>query len=496
MKKLLLFLTLVIVILSNQSCKKDTVVFNANDTTSVALPPPALFDISTITDTYSSLTPFSNYLKWGSYNVHDPSIFKDGDWYYCYTTDAAYGGTITTDQHLQIRKSKDLVEWSFVGWVFNSIPAMGAQYITSNGGTPFGSLWAPYVLKVGSEYRLYYSLSSAVSKLSCIGLATSSSPIGPWVEKGIAVGSRTNVAGTNAIDPTVVVTPLGEHWMHYGSAYDGIYVVKLNPATGLAATFGDRGKRIANRGFTNGRYNGNIEASEIIYNTTLKKYFLFMAYDWIDTKYNTRVGRGDNPDGPFYDYNGADMNTNVDHGPMIVAPYKFMGHSGWQGISHPAVFSDGSGQYFIANQGRPNVDKYFMDMHVRKLFWTADGWPVASPERYANVPQTAVATNELAGNWEQIVLNYTVVVGYSAEQTDPQMQASVDLVLGTDGTINGNALNKWTYTAPILMLSWNNGAFVDKVTVSRERDWENNKTSTLIFTGLNTGGTAIWGKKK
>jgi arabinan endo-1,5-alpha-L-arabinosidase len=146
------------------------------------------------------------------------------------------------------------VNWIFVGWAFNGIPAMGAQYITSNGGTPFGSLWAPYVLKVGSEYRLYYSLSSAVGKLSCIGLATSTSPIGPWVEKGIAVGSKPSVAGTNAIDPTVIVTSSGDHWMHYGSAYDGIYVVKLSPATGLALTSGDKGKRIASRGSTSGKY--------------------------------------------------------------------------------------------------------------------------------------------------------------------------------------------------------------------------------------------------
>lgn len=496
MKKLVLITAFIAYILSNQSCKKDAVVFDSSDTTAVALPTPPPFDINSIVDAYGSLTGFSNYLKWGSYNVHDPSIFKDGDWYYCYSTDASYGNTITTDQHIQIRKSKDLVNWIFVGWAFNGIPSMGAQYITSNGGTPFSSLWAPYVLKVGSEYRLYYSLSSAVGKLSCIGLATATTPIGPWVEKGIAVGSKPSVAGTNAIDPTVIVTSSGDHWMHYGSAWDGIYAVKLNPTSGLPLTSGDRGKRIASRGSTAGKANGNIEGPEIIYNATLKKYYLFMAYDWIDTKYNTRVGRSDNPDGPFYDFNGIDMNTNVDHGPMIVAPYKFMNHGGWQGVSHPAVFSDGNGQYYIANQGRPSIDKYFMDMHVRKLFWTADGWPVASPERYANVDQTAVSTTDLVGNWEQIVLGYTVVPGYSAEQTDPQLQVAFDLTLGADGKINGATTNTWSYSASVLTMSWNNGQFLDKVIVSRERDWENKKTSTIVFSGLNGGGTAIWGKKK
>ena len=147
---------------------------------------------------------------------------------------------------LQIRKSKDLVEWLYVGWVFDNLPQQGAQFITSNGGTPFQSLWAPYVIKVGSEYRLYYSLSSALPRLSVIGLATATNPEGPWTEKGLVVTSRNDASTqTNAIDPTVMITPGGEHWFYYGSAWDGIYILKLNPATGLAQSGGDKGIRIA-----------------------------------------------------------------------------------------------------------------------------------------------------------------------------------------------------------------------------------------------------------
>ena len=66
------------------------------------------------------------------------------------STDVGYG--IDVRSGIQIRKSKDLVEWTFVGWVFESLPAMGAAYITGQGGTPFNSLWAPYIMKVGNEY--------------------------------------------------------------------------------------------------------------------------------------------------------------------------------------------------------------------------------------------------------------------------------------------------------------------------------------------------------
>jgi arabinan endo-1,5-alpha-L-arabinosidase len=485
-----LLIVVVMIVVAGCQKKKDD-----DDTEYPVTPPPAAFDINSITDTYASVAPFAYYTHWGPYNVHDPSIMKSGEYFYCFSTDVAYGTTVKPG--IQIRKSKDLIQWQFAGWAFNSLPTLGVSHVTQAGGTPFQSLWAPYVMKVNNEYRLYYSLSSPVLRLSAIGLATATSPEGPWTEQGLVVTSKNDFpyVQTNAIDPTVVVTPQGDHWMYYGSAFDGIYVLKLNAATGLAANSGDKGKRIAQRGFTNNVVNGNIEGPEVIYNSAQNKYYLFISYDWLETKYNVRVGRSVSPQGPFFDYNGKDMNTEEDNIPMIVAPYQFQGHGGWQGVAHCAVFEEGA-QYYMAHQGRPSVDKYFMDMHVRKIFWTTDGWPVVSPQRYANVSQNSIAQTELAGDWEQIVLDYKVVPGYSAEQLSPDLQVATTITLNADGKINGSATNAWTFSAPWLELKWNNGTYTDKVYVSRERDWENKKSSTLVFTGLNNFGTGIWGKKK
>ncbi len=458
------------------------------DTTGVGGKP---FDINAVADTYAALAPVSNHKNWGPYNVHDPSIIREGEYFYSYSTDVAYGAEAPPG--IQVRRSKNLIDWQFLGWVINGLPKLGADFIKSGGGTSFNGLWAPYIMKVGSEFRLYYSLSSPAPtpRLSAIGLLTSSSPIGPWEEKGLVVTSlNDNSLQTNAIDPTVIVDKAGVHWMYYGSAWDGIYILKLNATTGLAEGSGDKGIRIAQRGFTGNSINGNIEGPEIIYNQQLDKYYLFISYDWLETKYNVRVGRADVPQGPFYDFNGKNMNEPEDNIPMIIAPYKFKGHGGWQGTSHPSVFSL-DGQYYIAHQGRPGVDKFFMVMHVRKLFWTEDGWPVASPQRYAGTVQTPVANDELVGTWEQIELGYTVVPGYSAEQIFPNFQEAVDLTLDIDGKINGSD-DTWSYETPWLELKYSGRT--DKVYVERGRDWENKKPC-LIFTGLTDGGTAVWGKK-
>jgi arabinan endo-1,5-alpha-L-arabinosidase len=146
------------------SCGKDK---DGGTTPGPVIPPvtPA-FDINSINDTYAAFAPFSRVLEWGSYNVHDPAIIKEGEYYYSFSTDVGYG--IDVRSGLQIRKSKDLVEWTFVGWVFNGLPALGSAFITQGGGTPFNSLWAPCVVKVGGEFRLYYSLTCALPRLSVI----------------------------------------------------------------------------------------------------------------------------------------------------------------------------------------------------------------------------------------------------------------------------------------------------------------------------------------
>ncbi len=450
-------------------------------------------DFSSLGDTYYDLSDVENAPRWGVHNVHDPSIFKDGDYYYAYNTDVAFGTEVRPG--LQIRRSQDLIRWQFQGWVFEGLPQRGANFIRQNGGEPNNSLWAPYAMKVGDEYRIYYSLASNVGRLSAIGLATATDPRGPWTEKGLVVTSTAdNYRQTNAIDPSIVVAEDGSYWFYYGSAWDGIYALELDPTTGLAKTPGDKGFRVAQRGFTGGAVNGNIEGPEVIYRSDVGLYYLFISYDWLETKYNVRVGRSESPTGPFLDYFGNDSNTEMDNGPMILAPYRFAGHSGYQGVSHPAVFSDGT-DWYIAHQARPGENKFFMNLHVRRIYWSEDNWPLVSPERYAGVEQESVPSEDIPGEWEIIDFDYEVVPGYANEQTMPDFQESELISLNADGTFGADAGNQWNYASPWLKLTRADGRQY-QLKVIRGRDWENEVASTLLFTGLNAKGYAVWGKKR
>ena len=67
-------------------------------------------------DDYSSLSSMENYRSWGTYNVHDPSCRKIGDYYYMYSTDAIFRENRKEAKEkgvplgfIQMRRSKDLV---------------------------------------------------------------------------------------------------------------------------------------------------------------------------------------------------------------------------------------------------------------------------------------------------------------------------------------------------------------------------------------------------
>ena len=500
-------------------------------------------DGQNLNDDYTNIADWSNRFKWNLANVHDPTVvLADDGYYYMYQTDASYGnahvGEGQARGHFYCRRSKDLVNWEFMGPTMHGVPTwmkaklneirktmgLGTSTTDFRNQNQFG-YWAPCVRRISKDlYRMYYVVTlpgtingaGTWSERCFIGLMETKNPadIDSWVDKGFVVTNYSDlelnykVSATdyahcyfkyNAIDPSLIINEKGEHWLIYGSWHSGFAAMQLDPSTGkplhaLGNPWGKEneasyGKFIYTRQLGN-RWQAS-EAPEVVYHDGY--YYLFIAYDELSVAYNTRVVRSKNIDGPYYDITGKDVtNHGGDAYPILTHPYKFGNHHGWVGISHCAVFNDGKGNWYYASQqrfpenykGNANSNALMLG-GVRSVVWTSDGWPLVLPERYAGITQKAITETELLGDWQHINLAYHY----------KKQDASVAMTLGSDHKVKSGwkAGKAWTFDASKNVLTIDNERFY----LRRELDWEANpRKETIVYVGLSKDGkTTYWGKK-
>src|SRR5574344_1731674 len=83
--------------------------------------------------------------QWGALNCHDPKLFQDDDGtFYVYSIDASIGGA--GDKGVQIRTSKDLVNWTYLakGAIQKKWDRTWLKWVNLNMAT--ASTWAPTVI--------------------------------------------------------------------------------------------------------------------------------------------------------------------------------------------------------------------------------------------------------------------------------------------------------------------------------------------------------------
>lgn len=407
----------------------------------------------------------------GLWFIHDPAVYKDditGN-YYIYCTGAG------------CHRSKDLVNWERVGKVVEAPPRESSEWV---GGD---DIWAPDIVKVGDEYRLYCSNSTWGVRQSCIFLAVADNAEGPFIPRGCVL-KTTDEMPVNAIDANIVTdVKTGDMYMVYGSFWGGCHVLLLDKETGLAKEEGI-GTCVAKRPEW---MSGAIEGPYIIYNPDTEYYYLFVSYGSLKTDYNIRVGRSRSITGPFVDFNGRDMTdvNDVDNsvGNLIHCGYRWNDGKAYMGPGHNSVLRDTDGSWYVVCHirehnftKRPEPSK----MQIRKMYWTDEGWPFVSAQPYAGEKEQEIPESELIGFYERITLTPSLPQGIAC---------SVPMKLGRNGYFECCSIQgTWEYKAGKLHISY--GTHRETAHVSAVWDAERDKPAIGI-SGMSDSGITMWAKR-
>lgn len=484
--------------------------------------------------TIGTTVSYSQYYmsRIGRTSSHDPSVVYDPetDMYYIFGSHRAWA------------KSKDLISWTpfsnnittdyktmftdAAAWAANGGPQKNAVYDVS------GNMWAPDVIynEEMGKWTMYMSINGD-NWYSSIVLLTADTIDGDWTVVGPVVYSGfTNKAeaqqtdfydvytgtdfpsrynesrngnhtyGLNAIDPCVFYDAQGRLWMAYGSWFGGIYLLELDPATGLRLashayeTVEDvsdeyQGIRIAGGAHVSG------EGAYVEYINGY--YYLYVSYGGLTAAggYNMKVFRSENPDGPYTDLTGDSAistygwdNVNSDVGVRVMGNYMWdFTKSGQVAQGHNSVYSGENGIFVVYHTRFTNQNEAH-SVRVHQQFVNEDGWLVTAPFEYTGENLSYVASEDVIGDYKVIV--HKLQVNYASKQCNE----TVDVSLNADGTITGALEGTWKFSeklgSPYVTMMIDdveyNGVFL-------EQRRENGSDMVMTFTILGDNEINVWG---
>lgn len=409
----------------------------------------------------------------GLWMTHDPAIFHDpiSQNYYIYCTGAI------------CKRSQDLIHWESLGKVVADPPAESVAWTKSH------DIWAPDIVKVGDEYRLYCSNSSWGVRQSCIFLAVSDNAEGPFIPKGCVL-KTSDALPVNAIDANIIEdADTGAQYLLYGSFWGGCHILPLDKETGFAAQEGI-GTCVARRpAWTDCA----IEGPYMIYLPETKYYYLFVSYGSLKSDYNIRIGRSRNITGPFYDFHGRDMTDLEDAdatlGLMISCGYRWLDGMPYMAPGHNSVLKDNDERMFLVSHIR---EMNFRDkpepstMQIRQLYLTPDEWLIAAAQPYAGETLQTLSMEDLIGYYERIALTPSIPQG---------VMCAHPMRLMKNGRMECcSIMGSWKMTGDYT-LTLQYGPITETVIASPAWDRELDRP-TLILSGLSDKGICTWYKKR
>lgn len=311
-----------------------------------------------------------------SISVHDPVMAKLNDTYYLFCT----------GRGIAVWSSTDMKNWNREKPVFSEAPKWATEAVKGFRG----HIWAPDISFYNGKYYLYYSVSAFGKNTSCIGLVTNKTldpndPDFEWVDHGKVIQSFPGKTNWNAIDPNLIVADDGTPYLSWGSFWDGLKLVKMNPDATAPAENMDAIPTIASRKKSSDEPNppsidenpidagGNAIEAPFIFKKG-NYYYLFASIDYcckgVNSTYKMIVGRSETIPGPYFDKEGNSMTSG---GGTIL----LQGDKDWYGVGHNSTYTFDGIDYLIfhgyaaAEEGRPKL-------LIKKLNWDKNGWPVVA----------------------------------------------------------------------------------------------------------------------
>lgn len=470
---------------------------------------------------------------------HDPSIVKENGRYYIFGS------------HLAFLQSDNLIDWKpLTNNLTNNYASIFADIWNdwskqSTNPDVTGNMWAPDVAwnPAMRQWCMYMSINgdnrrSAIVLLTADDIAGDWNYVGPVVYSGFSRGnaSRTDVprvlgedsdlthyqspndTGINAIDPCVTFDEEGRMWMAYGSWFGGIWMLRLDPNTGLRdyttdypteadATDAYYGVKIA------GGHGNSGEGPYLIH--TGDWWYLFVSYGHLEQKggYQIRMFRSKDITGPYVDETGHTAittraegnNWQGDTGIRLMSSIQWSGNdNGSIEVSqgHNSVLIDDDGAMFLVYHTRFSGSGEHHEVRVRQLLPTTNGWLVAAPYEYTGVKAEVkgYAADAVVGDYELVVHDPHTSFKGPKKATSPTstdyrgVNHPIRITLNENGTITGTQQGTWKATAGtnVLMMSLN-GVTYQGALDRLPRDRKGSPDMTLSAVG---GNQCIWGLRR
>ena len=439
--------------------------------------------------------------------VHDPSVIRVGERYYVFGS------------HLGAAWTSDLMNWTQISTNAAAgntlIPNVAVEMQEALSWASTNTFWAPDVIQLGDgRFYMYYCNSIGNAPRGVTGLAVADAVGGPYRNVGVLLKSgmwgQASPDGTiydatvhpHTVDPAVFFDATGRLWMMYGSYSGGIFIMELNPETGLLLGGQGYGKHLL------GGNHARIEGAYVLYHPETEYYYMFVSFGGLDAvgAYNVRVSRSRQPDGPYVDAAGRDMATVkgapgtlfddasiAPHGVKLMGNARFLAVAGEPRTTSRGYVSPGhNSAYYDAETGKAYIFFHTRfvgtgevhNVRIHQLFFNEDEWPVVAPRRYAGETTARYQSELLRGSFKVIE---------HGKDISAVTKNSVVVELRADGSVSGARTGSWELLdGTDIRLTLGSKSYRGVVS----HHWDDDQQVWVMgFSGLSGEGEAVWGSK-